>query len=422
MRLAIVNSFYPPDRAITGLSAHSLARRMRDTIPGLEVRVFATNGVYRKAARTGAGVAGVERICSSYRGSIALLRLGASLWDGIRLARRACRYGDVVIAMTDPPLLGLWVGIESRRRNRLWIEWTMDLYPEAFASAGLCSSRGLVYRLLVKAIRNWAPARYISLGRLQHRWLQTQRAIERPAFILPCGIVEADAGDAPAWRTDGKVVLAYAGNVGQAHSAEVIAEIARRANPEKFAFVLAAQGPKAPRLKELTRGLCHVTWCRQLSHSDLAHADVHIVSLTRDWSHVCVPSKAVSAVCLGRPILFAGSPDTDTWNQMGSAGWLVPEKEPGEYDSADVDRALGLIGDSRALREKTEEAVALGAIFKRCEQEEYARIVAWLGAQANRTDAGATALTLKARLERPFSLALAELSHRADGRQHRGVK
>src|SRR5690606_23624403 len=53
--------------------------------------------------------------------------------------------------------------------------------------------------------------------------------------------------------------------------------------------------------------------------------DIHLVTLRTSWTHIAVPSKAVSAVSLGCPILFCGSPESDNWYLLQKAGWFIPE-------------------------------------------------------------------------------------------------
>jgi hypothetical protein len=232
-------------------------------------------------------------------------------------------------------------------------------------------------------MRQFRPAHYISLGPLQHRWIQAHRETDRPAFLLPCGVLRDRPSEVPAWRRDRRIILAYAGNLGEAHSCEVLAEIVRRADPDRFAFVLAASGPKSGRLKSLTQDCPNLTWRTHMPPAELAHADVHIVSLQARWKHVCVPSKAVAAVCLGRPILFAGSPDTDTWDQFEQAGWLIAEQPDGSYRAADVDRSLDAIACRQERVRKAYQAALLGNRLRSAEQEEMRRIVDWLATQMN---------------------------------------
>ena len=359
-RLAIVNAFYPPDLAFTGVSASRLVDQLRAAMPELEVSVFATDQAYRGGSVSVAHGHHVERIHASYRGANRLLRLIGSLWDGWRLARRACRAADMVIAMTDPPLLGLWVSLAARSRGVRWVEWTMDLFPEAFVAAGLVPADGALYRGLMFAVRHCLPERYLCLGPLQHEFLCASRQEDVPWFNLPCGSSAIEFAPPPEWKQPGKVTLAYVGNLGEAHSADVVAAIVRRADPARTHFVFAPYGAKRERLRELTRGCESITWRDHLPPAELAHADVHIVSLSGKWSHICVPSKAATAMGMGRPILFAGLAATDVWREFGTAGWLVPERAGGSYDSSDIDRALSAIARPGELAAKTAQAEILG--------------------------------------------------------------
>ena len=377
MRLAIVNAFYPPDRAFTGISASRLVEHLCTAIPELEVSVFATDQSYHGGSVALSSGHRIERIKAGYRGSNRLLRLAGSLWDGWRLARRACRDADLVIAMTDPPLLGLWVSLLSRRRRLRWVEWTMDLFPEAFGAAGLVRTDGPIYRSLVGLLRHCLPDRYICLGPLQYEYIRAQRGVEVPWFNLPCGPSAIEDSAPPDWKQPGKITFAYVGNLGEAHSADVIAAIVARADPAVTQFVFAPYGARRRRLLELTEGRGNIIWKDHLSPADLAHADVHLVSLSARWSHICVPSKAATAMGMGRPILFAGHPDTDVWNEFGTAGWLIPERAGGVYEAGDIDRALKAIGDPSELSVKSLQAQSIGRQLQDSEPYYRQRIAEW---------------------------------------------
>ena len=56
---------------------------------------------------------------------------------------------------------------------------------------------------------------------------------------------------------------------------------------------------------------------------ELLNIDIHLVSLKKEWNHICVPSKAVTAVCTGATILYCGTADNDNWYYLKDAGWLI---------------------------------------------------------------------------------------------------
>ncbi|MEI7610084.1 MAG: hypothetical protein WCJ64_22095 [Rhodospirillaceae bacterium] len=56
----------------------------------------------------------------------------------------------------------------------------------------------------------------------------------------------------------------------------------------------------------------------------------------------------MSAVALGRPFLFAGPAEADSWRELGEAGWLIPHRSGGLADAAAIDAALSGLADPAA--------------------------------------------------------------------------
>src|SRR5262249_55576099 len=57
----------------------------------------------------------------------------------------------------------------------------------------------------------------------------------------------------------------------------------------------------------------------------LSAADIHVVSLRSDWTGMVVPSKFFGVIAAGRPVLFAGSPDSAVakWIESYGVGWVL---------------------------------------------------------------------------------------------------
>jgi colanic acid biosynthesis glycosyl transferase WcaI len=57
----------------------------------------------------------------------------------------------------------------------------------------------------------------------------------------------------------------------------------------------------------------------------LACADIHVVTLRSGWTGMVVPSKFFGALSAGRPILFAGDPESSLaqWIQEFRVGWVL---------------------------------------------------------------------------------------------------
>jgi hypothetical protein len=319
----ILNRNYPPDPGVTGHAAAELARFMTES--GIRVTAASVAGRYAGGVSGGDGGADVERIRvpAIYDGKRALPRLIASLIEGRALAR-LIRSG-VVIGMTDPPLLNWWVSRRCASLKLPWICWSMDLYPEAFVSAGLVSDTNPVYRKLRDDLRKHPPDLLIALGEGQADHLREDLGWDVPRIILPCGIHdEARSSAPPAWHSgDERIVFAYLGNIGQAHDPEFVVEVMRALDPARHLMLLAPYGVHAGRLLDEAARHPAVRIVGNVPRNELGWIDVHLATLDPSWDHVCVPSKSVSAVCAGSALLLCASDRNDNWLLLNDACWRI---------------------------------------------------------------------------------------------------
>ena len=98
IRVVIVNRFYPPDPAITGVSAQELAAFLTQSVPEASVRIVASIAKYAGGRASDSRTQEVQRVRSWYHGKRKIPRLFASLVEGAELASRATRDADVVIS------------------------------------------------------------------------------------------------------------------------------------------------------------------------------------------------------------------------------------------------------------------------------------------------------------------------------------
>lgn len=328
MKCTILNRNYPPGAGITGQSANELAGYLE--LNGVSVRVITTGAQYN-----GGGALDNKRhgevisLGTPYSGKQKHLRLLATIYDGFRLARKAFQeeYGPI-ICMTDPPLLPFWVSQMARKNKVSWIYWSMDLFPEAFVADRLCSSNNRFYRVLYSGIRVSAPSALLALGRNQAKFIKANWGQIEQTILLPCGISDsAKASESPDWRKDShKVYLGYIGNLGSAHDADFVIEAMRAIDPDRHHFILVAYGVQSQRVLHAARCLDGVTILDRVQRGHLSYVDVHLATLLPKWDHLCVPSKAVSAVCEGSALILNCSEENDSWILLKEAAWRV---EPG---------------------------------------------------------------------------------------------
>src|SRR5690606_2758425 len=139
------------------------------------------------------------------------------------------------------------------------------------------------------------------LGPQQANHLQVQYKKIIPFLTLPCGVFfyQNKSEEKPAWWEPGKIFLGYCGNVADPHNPEFIKAVIDSIDAEKHRLVLALYGNRAAEVKSYAEGKPGIIITDNVPRSQLHFIGVHLVTLRKEWTHIAVPSKAVSAVMLG---------------------------------------------------------------------------------------------------------------------------
>lgn len=387
MKIAIINRFFPPDGAMTGRSSQELARHLMATIPSAEIKMFCSAAEYaaNRAVDSDRDVA-VDRLKTLRlpvpgKGG----RLVNSMIEGRELARRAVRWADLVISLTDPPLLGYWIAREIEQCGPAaptWIEWTMDIYPEAFMSARLSTETNPFFRELSRKLQDVTPDAFICLGPKQAAYVLERRQSDAKVFVLPCGLVarDNDPGEAPERlrSRDEKILFCYAGNVGEAHCPNLLPLLVDASDPEKHAFVFSLYGTHADAVKTKVASASNVELVDYVSPEQALHADVHIASLKPEWNHVCVPSKAVSSVSLGKPMLYVGDANADNGHMLEPALWRLDRNADLDVYRRDLAEMLDIISQPGEIQRRSQNAQAVARDLVDLKRRTFADISTWI--------------------------------------------
>lgn len=351
--IAVVNQYYPPDKASTGWIAKDLVDELRNRLPDWNILVIATDATYKGGVQVQEGIndQDVIRIKSYTRFDNKVYRLLGSLYEGRQLAKKATGQADIVISMTNPPLVNYWMGRYAKTRKRKWVEWTLDLFPEAFSSAGLISNKSPIYRYFLGHYAANYPDYNLFLGPLQRNFVYKTHGFKNQHSILTCGIKEFEKGPLPEWRSrfSDKIVVGYIGNMGEAHSADSVAKFVQAAS-KNIHFLFSLYGAKADLLKSLLKEQDNVMWTESLPDSELPWLDVQLVSLLPAWTHICVPSKGVSAICAGNPMIYIGLEDADIYQFFKNAAWLIREED--SHIDTDIQTVIKEITNPEILNTK----------------------------------------------------------------------
>lgn len=358
-RVVIINKYGALHPSATGRPVRKLADYLWEN--GIEVVVLSIRASYKgqvSATHEKLPYQTIE-LADFYNGTNKLLRLLGNLADGFRLI--VCSMflprHQMKIVLTDPSLINAWaIFFRPFFRSRLAF-WTMDLYPEAFASAGLVSRRNPVYRMIASFVYRHIPDFLIALGEQQYRYLCRQYKQDFiPHIVLPCGInIKKEDTVIPYWRqaNSDKIIFCYAGNIGEAHNDHFLLELIKQLDPAKHLLLLRLYGVKAQRILKEAEERKSVIILDFITPAEMQYVDICVASLLPAWNHVCVPSKVVSSVCMGIPVLYNANEESEGACMFRDAIWLLP-------DSDDVSTSVSEFMDELSVNEisrKKEAAV-----------------------------------------------------------------
>lgn len=357
-RVFFVNRFFHPDESATGQLLSDLAFGLAaanlggpgPAVAELDVRIVCCRHRYEAA---GEPLAAHERV----RG-VSIHRVWTTRFGRGTLVGRALDYltfyvscfvmllrltgrGDILVAKTDPPLIGLVVAIVARIKGGALVNWLQDVFPEvatrlrAIALPGwvdraLCACRDASWRaarmnvVIGLRMRDYLLARGIPAARI--------RVVENWALTDAAAPARPEASALRAQLGLGShFVVGYSGNLGRAHEYAIFGQAALALTPMPvIQFLFIGGGASMRALQELAAGAPNMRFLgyqpREALADSLAAADVHLVSLRPELEGLVVPSKFYGILAAGRPVVFVGDPQGELARviQGSGCGLVVP--------------------------------------------------------------------------------------------------
>ena len=322
--ILFINRVFPPDRGATGRCLADLTSRF--AARGWRVTVLACGDARRSggpADAPGMSAVTMVRAGTSGRGGTTrsidyVFALGRLLSTALRLPRH-----DVVVTMTDPPLLGVIGPILRLRWSCGLIHWSQDLYPDLFPVIGVALPRpalALMARVVRTTLRHYDAV--IAIGecmarRLLQNGVEAERIEVIPNWADP--VIRPVPRETNAMRLElglgDRFTVAYSGNFGLAHPLDALIDAAAllaRQAPE-IVFLLIGEGRGLSRFRREIEVLALpnlrlLPWQPQdrLAES-LGAADLHLASMDERAEGMLVPSKVAGALAAGRPCILLGS-------------------------------------------------------------------------------------------------------------------
>jgi glycosyltransferase involved in cell wall biosynthesis len=352
VRILVVNQYFDPDRSS---SAQLLTELCDDLAQNHEIQVIAGRPSYNLTRAP-------DILSTGGHGDVRVSRAWSTSFDRAWMPGRLTNYAtylttslaaavsatrpDVVLAWTDPPLIGLVAALAARVRRVPFVLATQDIFPDIAIQLGRLTNPAVIRLLRWAARRQFSSAvRVVSLGRDMDRRLQAlgvpKQKIRTIANWADGSLIRPLGHASPmreAWGFGNSFVVMYSGNVGLSQSLETLLDAADQLRSRgDILIAIVGEGAAKARLQAdvIRRGLGNVRFVPfqskgSLSES-LAAGDVHLVSLKRGLAGFVVPSKVYGIMAAGRPFIAAVEDDSEPALIVEDygCGIRIPPDDPG---------------------------------------------------------------------------------------------
>ena len=296
------------------------------------------------------------------RGGVEIVRVHSTAYDRAPLHRRAINYftylsralrrgllavhrPDLVLCMTDPPMVGDVALAVARRYRVPLVVISQDVFPEIAVELRRLRSRTLVgvLRVLTSFYLRRAD-RVVAIGETMRRRLEGKGVEPARLRVIP-NWVDTDAlrpepRDNPWARErglDGRFVVMHSGNIGHAQDLDTLIRAASSLDElDRLAVVLVGFGARHAEYVALVESLRarRVTFMdyqpREVLSRSLSAADVHFVGLAPGLAGYVVPSRLYGILAAGRPVLVSADEESETAALVREVGCgiVVPAGRP----------------------------------------------------------------------------------------------
>jgi glycosyltransferase involved in cell wall biosynthesis len=295
------------------------------------------------------------------RNGVRILRVHSTVYDRAQLSRRGTNYAtyiaraalralsrprpDVVLCMTDPPMVGALAVILGRVFRAPVVVVSEDVFPEI--AVELRRLRNPVVVGLLGAITRFSlrrADRVVAIGETMQRRLEDKGVDSARLQVIPNWVDTGSLSRRPRdneWArandlVDGFVVM-HSGNVGHAQNLDnLIRATTFLRDLHDLRAVIVGFGARHADVVELADRLAAdaVSFLpyqpRELLPESLSAADVHYVGLGKGLSGFVVPSRLYGILAVGRPVIACADDDSETVRVVREVGCglVVPPDRP----------------------------------------------------------------------------------------------
>ena len=396
MRVLLLSAYFPPD---TGSASHlilDLGKALRDlghdvsvltTLPGYYAAGDLKRYRWRLWVREEVDGLNVFRVASprlprSFLPGRAVWQFGAAF--STLLAGLVMKRQEIAFVYSPPLPLGVTAWAIRMVRGTPFVFSVQDLFPHNLLEVGLLR-RGRIFRLLEKLERfAYSRADWITVhakrnaDHVVRNGGSRERLTAMPNWVNTAEI-HPDLSGEPFRRRHGltnRFVVSFAGVLGHLQDIDVVldaAELARERS--EIVWLIVGDGVQKDRLESdaRARGLENVIFMPMVPREDypqvLYASDVCLATLKREVKTSVVPSKILSIMAAGKPVVTCLNLDEDgaTLVREADCGYALPPGDPASLaaavktlcDDLELGAQLGANGRSYVERELSLEVAAV---------------------------------------------------------------
>lgn len=333
MRLIFINRFFFPDESATSLMLTDLVEGLAEL--GLPMHVITAAASYTGTVEDPSDALPVRLTVTRLPNlGVSQKSLAGRLFNFVAFYSTLMivglfhlRRGDLVVCLTDPPLIGVFAIFLARIKGAKLIHWVQDIYPETATRLGYGSSSNFAIRILAQ-LRDqaWQNASInVVIGERMRDMLlshgvssQQIKVIQNWAGNEDLEPLEPDANPLrEEWGfADDTIVVGYSGNLGRAHDAQTILDAAKLLPTEvasSLKLLFIGGGAKYALLENVLAENKLAMLIERRPYRprgelglSLNVPDIHWLSLEPELEGLIVPSKFYGAAAVGKPIIFIG--------------------------------------------------------------------------------------------------------------------
>ena len=358
MHILLLNEYFPPDTSATARFASQVAEALAVKH---RVTVLAGRPSYDPSERHPRYLLQRE-----VRGNLVVERVGSTAYPRFEMRRRVSNYltylslaipralsisSDLVLAMTDPPIVGIAGALIARLSGRPFVYNIRDLYPDMAVGGSIVRPGSFAARW--EAMHRWAlrrAARVIVVGedmrdRIIAKGVDPNRVvISRDGIVIPETVPSPENSMAREIRGDFRFALVHAGNIGFYGAWQTLISAVRMLEQEGVGLVFIGEGAMKSQVEAMAQGCRAIRFLPFRPANEvplvLSSGDMHVVTLKKGLEGVVVPSKLYSTLAAARPVLGVAPEESDVVRIIQRAGCGIAASPDDPNSVADAIRSV----------------------------------------------------------------------------------